>query len=157
MELKRDDRFKNQFNKVLRDINYYGKEKEKRKDDCGCKSPTMLKTMRDMYSERRLCPHLSKGIKTFWDYNQDNGRSPIEFEDYDWDIVNNMSKHLARVGLYCQEADLMEQWEDYKDDDYDDEMPLLLCVYKLYPEWGVRYLGQEKPDPWLPSDNGYFK
>lgn len=156
-ELKKDHRFKKQFNRVLIDISYYGEEKKKRKNDGGFKSTTMLKTMRSMYYNRHGLARPSKAIMTFWDYTDLSSRSPVEFEDQDWALVNNMSTHFARVGLYSQQNDLMDQWDDYKDDDYDDEFPLMLCVYKLYPEWGVRYLGQEKPQPWSPSDNGYFK
>ena len=156
-ELKKDHRFKKQFNRVLIDISYYGEEKKKRKNDGGFKSTTMLKTMRTMYYNQHGLARPSKAIMTFWDYTDISNRSPVEFEDHDWALVDNMSKHFARVGLYCEQTDLMELWEDYKDDDYDDEMPIMLSVYKLYPEWGIRYLTQDKPEPWMHADAGYFK
>ena len=151
-ELKRNDRFKNQFSKVLSDINYYGEKKEI------YKRATLIQTIRFMGDNSFGLKKVTSSVLKYWTIGVNNyDKEHIEFDDHIWEIVHNMTKHLARVGIRCQEANLMELWEDYMDDDFDEENPYLLCIYKLYPEWGVRYLGQDKPDPWLPCDNGYFK
>jgi hypothetical protein len=151
-ELKRNDRFKNQFTKVLSDIKYYGEKKEI------YKRATFIQTIRFMGDNSNGVKKVTSSVLKYWSIGVNKyDKEHIEFDDHIWEIVHNMSKHLARVGIRSQEANLMELWEDYMDDDFDEEDPYLLCIYKLYPEWGVRYLGQDKSDPWLPCDNGYFK
>lgn len=157
MELKRDDRYKRQFDAVINDIKFVGSKKYKSKP-WPSQSSMLHKLQYEYKSENNFL--LCKAVRNSIDDNE-----LLIIDKYNWDSVRHMSGHLARTGIDCEESKLVNFWElEYEDDDIDSlpkdeivEDQFLHFVINLYPEWGIRYLAQDKPDPWMPADAGYFK
>jgi hypothetical protein len=153
-EIKKDDRYKRQFDAVINDIKFVGTKKYK-SNPWPAKSSILHKLRYEYQCNDNML--LSKAVQ-----NRIDEYDIFEVESWHWDTVRNMSRLDARSGVDCEETKLMSHWElewengeDIPEEDIEVE-PFLHFVYNLYPEWGIRYLSQDKPDPWLPADAGFI-
>ena len=155
-EIKRDDRYKRQFDAVINDIKFVGTKKYK-SSPWPSQSSILHKLHYEYQSEDNLL--LCKAVRNAFDDNE-----LLQIDRWLWDSVRHMSNDIVKEGSQCEEARLVGLWElEWSEVDLDDipkdeilEYDFLHFVVNLYPEWGIRYLSQYKPDPWLPADAGFI-